>query len=221
MTPQKYKFFVNSKVVILCDNPGKVDELLDANDSFIVQKYKDIKQLKKWVDLLLEYTNDTQLMVFHSDVELLKKDFLSLFVCIEAAGGLVQNSKGEVLLMYRRGSWDMPKGKIEENEDRESAAIREVQEETGLMELELGDLITFSDYQNLATYHTYHYKGQIAMKIAYWYNMKYIGTSEPIPQTEEDIEKIKWVSVENLPNYFNNMYPSIIDVLDAQFDKYD
>ncbi|MCO5232963.1 MAG: NUDIX domain-containing protein [Chitinophagales bacterium] len=220
MIPQKYKYFINSKAVILCDNPGKADELLDANDSFIVHKYKDIKQLKKWVDILLEYTNETQLLFFHPDIEMLKRDFLSLFINIEAAGGLVQNSKGQVLLMYRRGSWDLPKGKIEDGESKEEAAIREVQEETGLMELELGDLIKFPSFLNLATYHTYHYKGQIAMKIAYWYNMKYLGNSEPVPQTEEDIEKIKWVNIEDLPNYFNNMYPSIIDVIDASFGKY-
>ncbi len=56
------------------------------------------------------------------------KDDLTSFskgmTSVEAAGGLVLNEKGEVLMIFRRGSWDLPKGKIDPNESVETAAIR-------------------------------------------------------------------------------------------------
>lgn len=218
MIVQKYKFFVNSKVVILCDNPGRVDELLDSNDLFIVRKYESTTQLKEFIEILLDHQNHSQFIIFYQDLEKLKKDFLDQFICIDAAGGVIQNEKEEVLLMYRRGAWDLPKGKVDDGETLEQAAVREVQEETGLMEIELGQEVFFPEFLNKATYHSYPYRKQQAMKVSYWYKMRYLGNSEPIPQEEEDIEKIKWVKVEDLPNYYNNMYPSIIDVLEAVFE---
>lgn len=214
---QKYKFFVNSKVVILCDNPGKIEEIFIPSVNFIIKKHENIQQLKSLLDILLGQDNDSQLVIFNKDVEKLKSDFLSLFNCIEAAGGVVQNKKEEVLLIFRLGSWDLPKGKVDEGETLNQTAIREVQEETGLMELVLGEAIQFLPYKNKATYHSYQYKNQEAMKISYWYRMKYLGDSNPIPQVEEDIEKVKWVKVEDIPNYYNNMYDSIVDVLEAVF----
>jgi 8-oxo-dGTP pyrophosphatase MutT (NUDIX family) len=217
MIYQKYKFFVNSKVVILCNNPGKLDEILNPTVDFIIKKYENIDQLKDLLDILNSQQNDSQLVVFYKDLEKLKTDFLSLFNCIVAAGGLVQNIHDEVLIIFRQGSWDLPKGKLDEGETLDQAAIREVQEETGLIELELGNPIQILPYDNPATYHSYQYKNEDAMKISYWYRMKYLGKSEPIPQAEEDIEIVKWVKIKNLPNYYNNMYESIIDVLKAVF----
>lgn len=219
MIVQKYKFFVNSKVLILCDNPGKLDEILDSTVEFIIKKYESQKQLREIINVLLDHKNLGGFIIYAPDVEKLKKDFLSEFECIDAAGGLVRNNEGQVLVMYRRGAWDLPKGKVDEGETLTEAAIREVQEETGLMELELGAPIRFEGYLNEATYHSYPYKKHQAMKVSYWYEMKYLGNETPVPQTEEDIEKIKWVNPEDLPNYFGNMYPSIIDVIEAVFGR--
>ncbi len=196
-----------------------VDEILDSNDLFIIRKYESVKQLQGVIEILLDHKNNSQFILFSAELEKLKADFLAQFICIEASGGLVQNSAGDVLLMYRRGSWDLPKGKVDDGETLEQAAIREVQEETGLIEIELGERIFFPSFLNKATYHTYPYRRQQAMKISYWYRMNYLGNDTPVPQTEEDIEKIKWVKVEDLSNYYNNMYPSIIDVLEAVFGE--
>jgi len=217
MIVQKYKFFVNSKVVILCDNPGKVDEILDYNEPFIVQKYEQPARLDKTMQILLGNSNGSNLLLFSPDIAALKAAFLSRFECIEAAGGVVRNAAGEVLLIFRRGAWDLPKGKVDDGETLEQAAIREVREETGLLELTLGEKVDFPGFLNEATYHSYPYKGREAMKISHWYMMDYTGNDEPVPQQEEDIEEIKWVAVNKLPSYYSRMYPSIVDVLEAVF----
>ncbi len=51
----------------------------------------------------------------------------------ESAGGVVVNKKGRILIVNQRGtSWSLPKGHIEEGEDKLAAAIREIEEEAGL-----------------------------------------------------------------------------------------
>jgi 8-oxo-dGTP pyrophosphatase MutT (NUDIX family) len=80
----------------------------------------------------------------------------------------------------------LPKGKIDKGESKEMAAVREVQEETGLNEVELLDFIT-------ETYHTYRTgKQKRILKRTYWYKMRTIET-DLVPQTEEDIEQAIWI----------------------------
>jgi ADP-ribose pyrophosphatase YjhB (NUDIX family) len=50
---------------------------------------------------------------------------------VMAAGGLVENEHGEILLIYRKKHWDLPKGKLDAGETLEECAVREVEEETG------------------------------------------------------------------------------------------
>lgn len=194
-----------------------MEEFSPSEVNFDIIEYESILQLKGIVDVLNEQKQENQVIIFNKNIEKLESEFLSQFNCINAAGGVVQNIHDEVLLIFRQGSWDLPKGKVDAGETLDQTAIREVQEETGLLELELGELITILPYDNHATYHSYKYKNEFAMKISYWFRMKYLGSSNPIPQAEEDIEIVKWVKVEDLPNYYNNMYESIIDVLEAVF----
>jgi 8-oxo-dGTP pyrophosphatase MutT (NUDIX family) len=129
---------------------------------------------------------------------------------IIAAGGLVQNSKGEMLLIYRRGFWDLPKGKLDAGESIPDCAIREVQEETGIQTLEFGQFIC-------TTTHHYFDKwiNKDAEKHTHWYAMLSLENETLVPQTEEDIEKIEWVPREQLPQYLLQTYPTIRSVFDA------
>ena len=53
---------------------------------------------------------------------------------IKAAGGVVVGDDGRVVVIHRPryDDWSLPKGKLEPGETWEQAALREVQEETGL-----------------------------------------------------------------------------------------
>ncbi len=127
---------------------------------------------------------------------------------IIAAGGIVQNDFDEILLIFRRGVWDMPKGKLDEGETIEQCAVREVEEETGLRNIELGKFVQ-------TTYHEYADKWikKEVIKETHWYAMRMHGNQTLVPQTEEDIEEILWVKREDIINYMNNMHKNIIEVL--------
>ena len=109
------------------------------------------------------------------------------------AGSLVINQKKELLLIYRKGKWDFPKGKVEKNEKKKTGALRETSEETGL------ELEKLSLQQPLKK--TAHLLKQKKINTK-WYLVNYIGSKQKLkPQKEEGIEKCIWVSQESLVHY--------------------
>ncbi len=128
---------------------------------------------------------------------------------IKAGGGLVRNGEGELLLIFRRGKWDLPKGKLDEGETIEACAIREVEEETGVKHLALGELIS-------VTWHEYFDKwlGEEVIKETHWFRMDVAGVPALVPQTEEDITAIEWTKKSDLPLRMEESYITIIDVLE-------
>lgn len=109
------------------------------------------------------------------------------------AGSLVINQKKELLLIYRKGRWDFPKGKVEKNEKKKTGALRETSEETGL------ELEKLSLQQPLKK--TAHLLKQKKIRTK-WYLVNYKGSKQKLkPQKEEGIEKCIWVSQESLVHY--------------------
>ena len=129
---------------------------------------------------------------------------------IIAGGGVVVNEKNQVLFIYRRKKWDLPKGKLDPGEDIKACAIREVMEETGIRNLTIGNLI-------IVTTHSYEENGMNMQKETHWFEMKAstVDNSTLTPQLEEDIEKIEWVSLENLEEYLSETYTTIQQVLNS------
>lgn len=131
---------------------------------------------------------------------------------IVAAGGIVTNEENEILFQLRRGKWDLPKGKLEEGERIEDCAVREVEEETGLQNIQLGKLIG-------VTNHFYKENGKDLEKETYWYAMKVTGAQELVPQLEEDITDLKWVHKDELATYLENSFKNIEDIIDQFYQK--
>ena len=127
---------------------------------------------------------------------------------INAGGGLVTNTKGQYLIIFRHGRWDLPKGKQEDGEDIRTSAVREVEEECGLNQVSICNHLC-------DTYHTYHRNDLFWIKRTQWFKMEYNGNgTTTTPQLEEGIEKAIWVNRCELADYMQNTYPSIIEVLE-------
>ncbi|HEY6977664.1 MAG TPA: NUDIX domain-containing protein [Chitinophagaceae bacterium] len=125
-----------------------------------------------------------------------------------AAGGLVTNNKNELLIIFRRGKWDLPKGKLDEGETIEECALREVREETGIGNLKLVNLVGI-------TYHEYFEKklNEDILKETHWFSMHVNGEPKLNPQTEEDIENIIWADENELKKCLKNTYKNIIEII--------
>tara|TARA_A100001037_G_C15103737_1_gene615299 strand:- start:868 stop:1344 length:477 start_codon:yes stop_codon:yes gene_type:complete len=132
--------------------------------------------------------------------------FLKDHVLIEAAGGLVYNSQGDLLMIFRNNKWDLPKGKLEGSEDIQECAIREVKEECGLTNLSIVKELK-------KTYHTYKIKKQPILKVTTWYQMTCRNSQNLIPQIEEGITEVSWIKKEHLSEKIRNSYANIIELI--------
>ncbi|HLR36932.1 MAG TPA: NUDIX domain-containing protein, partial [Chitinophagaceae bacterium] len=132
------KLYIHNKPVILYseDDNIKKEELNFLN---ITQPApREIPSILK--DLDKESTNGIRIKTNQSNAFL--EALFSYFQHWKAAGGLITNPKGEILLLFRRGKWDLPKGKMEAGEKPEETAIREVTEETGLKNISIVKKLT-------------------------------------------------------------------------------
>jgi len=199
------KIYFDDKPLFLCDT---VDEDLQPyihHDDAIFIDELDSHTVKSMIHEM-QLAKIHAGVFYHSNLEELRKAFYKKFTIIQAAGGLVLNEKKEILMIFRRGKWDLPKGKLDKGEKLEDCAVREVEEETGLQKIKLLSPLTIS-------FHTYHEGTKYVLKESHWYNMKVSGDQKLVPQTEEDIHAIKWVTTKEAEKLFPDCFPSVIDVI--------
>ncbi|MBK6397748.1 MAG: NUDIX domain-containing protein [Bacteroidetes bacterium] len=152
---------------------------------------------------LLESGKEIGVVYFSESPDESWKRFISKYILIEAAGGLVKNKEGKFLFIFRNGKWDLPKGKAEYDETPEMTALREVEEECGLKNLKIEKVLT-------KTFHTYKEKGKLILKKTHWYLMTIEEDQKLIPQTEEGITEVKWVAENRIEReVLVNTYASI------------
>ena len=133
------------------------------------------------------------------------QSLLEQFTYIQAAGGLVFNDANELLMIFRRGKWDLPKGKVEAGEDVVTAALREVKEETGVSAEVMGERKFFR-------YHTYSTYGTSMLKETVWFEMQALPGQQLAPQSEEDIAQAVWVPIVEVDDKLRNSYESVRDL---------
>jgi len=197
-----YKVFFNDRTVFFGDDFSRA--FLKHKGLFY--KYNNYIELNELIGLFASLTQINNLYILHDNILEVFEEFKACFKVIEAGGGIVVNDRGEFLVIYRNGTWDLPKGKLEKGEDFQTAALREVEEETGLHGLQIIEPLT-------STYHTYHLKGKLILKRSKWFVMQYNGSAEPVLQAEEGISDYRWASPGRTGFIRENTYASIMDVL--------
>lgn len=199
------KIYFDNKPLFLCD---AIDETLQSyihHDDAIFIDELNSHTVKAMIHEMEEDKVDAGVF-FHPDLHELKKAFYKKFTIVQAAGGLVQHDKNKILMIFRRGKWDLPKGKLDKGETLEECAVREVKEETGLQHIKLISPL-------LTTYHTYHEGARFYLKESYWFTMQVKGEQQLVPQLTEGITEIKWVLPAEAKKLFPETYPSVADVI--------
>ena len=190
-----YKVFFNQKPIILTTT---FQEQTPDSPLFFL-KFTN----KKNIVAALRSKKVKQLYLYHAKEEKMWALFYEIFKVIEAAGGIVrQRSSGKYLFIYRNDKWDLPKGRIEEDEAVRTAAMREVEEETGVADLAITAALP-------TTLHLFHRNGKYRLKKTYWYAMETDFDEALIPQEEEGIQKVEWVAKEEVPSLYSNIYANI------------
>ncbi len=196
-----HKIYLEKRCIVICppDDPA----LSDPNS--IELHLGGMPDIASIVGMFETSCSLSRVYIPTEDIEGTYKGFCSQFKEVNAAGGLVSNRRGDVLLIRRNDLWDLPKGHQEEGEDISVTALREVQEETGVLNLRLGGLICITD-------HCYRRNDIWHLKHTWWYDMLYMDPVDLTPQKEEDITKAAWVARSGLSPYLKNTYPSIVEV---------
>jgi len=205
-----YKIYINENTLTLTDSQSVKDGKV-AKEALIAPYTGKTKMLLSYIDML-EKTNRFDKVVLHAtNVKRLLKDFESLYKAVKASGGVVNDGSDNILFIFRRGHWDLPKGKIEKGEKKKLAAIREVEEETGISQVSLEKKVK-------TTRHTYKHNGKRTLKKTYWYAMK--APNQPlIPQTEEDILNAEWVQLKDVADLSGPIFRNILDVVNGYIEK--
>lgn len=154
----------------------------------------------------------TTYLYVHPEAQIVLKNILNKVKIIKAAGGLVRNGKGAYLFIHRLGHWDLPKGKLENGEKIKEAAVREVEEECGI-------IVDYVGKKVATTYHTYYMRGQFILKQTNWYDMATNGQPKLVPQKEEDIDQAEWLTRKQLTKVRADTYPLILDLVTDLIDK--
>ena len=197
-----YKIYFADKVIIFDNNTEKYNQgtaiLSFEREGIPCEKEAILKMLEPLKRLVVVAENPEEAL----------SEFCSRFKRIKAAGGLVVNKEGNILMIFRFNRWDLPKGKLEPGEAIEHCSTREVSEETGINGLVRGKYLC-------DTFHMYQLKGEWIVKTTSWYAMSYAGDEPLKPQTEEGITGIEWVPVEKLDKYLHTSYSTTKDVFES------
>ena len=203
-----YKIFYDKRALIFPNIEGK-DLVLDATSlqlaSYEVEKIHNF--LRQWLVVNLQ----EDVVIDNISPEILSAALCRTFQMAPAAGGVVLY-EGQFAAIERHGIPDLPKGHIEDGEDAASAALREVEEETGLTGLSIVRQLPSS-------WHCYLYEDEWRLKRTSWFVMETADATRTAPQLEEDITEVTFLSAYDLDWFLKNTYRSIAETLGPELNE--
>ena len=197
-----YKIFYEQRALIfpnIEENSLDLDATSPQLETYEVEKIHNF--LRQWLVVPLQ----EDVVIDKVSPEVLSAALLRTFRLAPAAGGVVMVD-GQFAAIERHGIPDLPKGHIEEGEDAAAAALREVEEETGLSGLSLVRQLPTS-------WHCYLYEDEWRLKPTYWYLMHTDDPDHIQPQTDEDITEVTFLGAYDLEWFLKNTYRSIAETL--------
>lgn len=203
------KIFYNNKTILVSKENILNNILFDTKVNIF-----DENQVKTQLNLFLTTSQITILLLYGADEDCILQKLEKHFVLIKAAGGIILNLNKEVLCIERLGYFDFPKGKIEIGESERTAALREVQEECGILPSEL-NIISSAYY----TYHIYMIHNTYVLKKTYWFLMRYNGNNNFSPQIEEGITNVNWIKLSEINYFIINTYLSLKELMQFLLEK--
>jgi 8-oxo-dGTP pyrophosphatase MutT (NUDIX family) len=193
------RIYFNEKSIVITD---RFDSFEKKEPPFYITSGNDEEKISEALNKIADHH---QIVIIDDNPAKILEAFRKKFKFIQAAGGFVHD-KQQVLFIFRKGKWDLPKGKLDEGESLEVCAVREVEEETGLKNINLEKPIMF-------TYHSYTENQKTILKETHWFLMKADSALPLSPQAEEGIEKCIWTDVLDLNSYLDETYPLVKDVV--------
>ena len=190
-----YKVFANRHLIILT---SKKKHLI-LNNSFLLSSLnidEILKKTRKYKKIYLFYPKKKELL----------SQFKKKIKTIYAAGGIVNNKKNEMLFIFRRGKWDLPKGKADIGETNKQTALREVVEETGIKELVIRNFFK-------TTFHLVRNNGKYFLKETTWYLMYSNYEGKLYPQVQEGIKSVKWKNIKQINKIKEKTFKNISIIL--------
>lgn len=202
-TTNNIKIYYNNSFVLLSSDVSQNNKNFDT----VISNAKEINDFATNPVIFFDGVTNKNMLLLCEDATQVLQSFLTNQEIILAGGGIVWNENNELLMIHRRGHWDLAKGKIEKKEKIIDGAVREVEEETGVK-------IKTVEEQPVHTYHAYKLKGRNCIKQTSWYVMQaHEGQNKLVPQAEEDIEEVRWVKRTDLKNYEQGCYPLIWNLI--------
>ena len=195
-------YFGSTRVDICPEQPSAADCVIVADANMSVSRAKVVKKVETYKYIALVTPNPEATFL----------DFMEQFLVVKAAGGVVERDQGELLMIRSRGHWDLPKGHVESGESSLQAALREVEEETGVRCVSVGECPVAT------TWHAYDTYGRWELKSTEWWAMKPL-TGSLKPQSEEGIAEVRWFAGQELLEALKLSYATINQVVERYTKK--
>jgi len=197
-----YKVFANRLPIVLTSKA----KYLSNENTFLLSSLEIDEILKK-------LRKHKKIYLFFPKKKDLIKEFKSKIKTIYASGGIVKNKKSEILFIFRRGKWDLPKGKADKGETKKQTALREVKEETGVKELVINKFFRTS-------FHLVRNNKKNYLKETTWYLMSSNYEGDLIPQIDEGIKSVKWKNLKQVKKIKEKTFKNISIILDDYLKEF-
>ena len=201
-----YKVHFENRFILFSSEPDRLQKY------GLFHKFYDTREFYK---IIKEFQLNPQFQainIYGPDIKHIWKIFRIYFTEVHAAGGLVKHSSGRYLFIEKKGKLDLPKGHIEEGEEPEACALREVSEECGIK----GHKIV-KELQ--PSYHTYSWEGISYLKKTSWFLMNYDGNMIIKPQEKEGITRVEWLLPDELSKLKSSAWLSLMDLINSSIFK--